>query len=122
MAGLTIITGKQTGTHFVLTNRTMSLGRDPSRDIQIVDPKVSRRHAVIRHHESAHLIMVTKAKNGILINGNEADCEVTLCDGDEITLGDTAMRFDQASSPDQTDAVFRCKIADQQARDANTMM
>ena len=122
MAGLTIITGKQTGTHFELTNRTMSLGRDPSRDIQIMDPKVSRRHAVIRHHESAYLITATKAKNGILINGNESNCEMTLRDGDEITLGDTAMRFEQTSSPDQTDAVHHRKIADRHARDANTMM
>ena len=122
MADLTIITGAQTGTRFALTNRTMSLGRDPSRDIQIMDPKVSRRHGVIQHHGSSYLIMVTKAKNGILINGNESNCEMTLCDGDEITLGDTAMRFDQNSSPDQTDAVHHRKIADRQARDANTMM
>lgn len=122
MSNLTIMTGDQTGTTFELASRTLSVGRDPSRDIQIVDLKVSRKHAVIRLLDNQHAITPTKAKNGLLVNGHEIDAETILNDGDEISLGDTVLRFSNEYSPDSTNAVNHRKIADTQARDANTIM
>lgn len=122
MPSLTIMIGAQAGTTFELANRALSVGRDPSRDIQITDLKVSRKHAVIRLGESGHVIAPTKAKNGLLINGSEITEETVLADGDELTLGDTLLRFSLQSSPDFTNAVHNRKVADRNARDANTMM
>lgn len=122
MSNLTIMTGNQTGTTFELASRTLSVGRDPSRDIQIVDLKVSRKHAVIRLLDNQHAITPTKAKNGLLVNGEEIDNETILNDGDEITFGDTVLRFSNEYAPDSTNAVNHRKVADTQARDANTIM
>jgi pSer/pThr/pTyr-binding forkhead associated (FHA) protein len=122
MPSLTIMIGAQAGTTFELANRALSVGRDPSRDIQITDLKVSRKHAVIRLGETGHAIAPTKAKNGLLINGSEITEETVLSDGDELTLGDTLLRFSLQSSPNFTNAVHNRKIADRNARDANTMM
>ncbi|QKK09145.1 MAG: FHA domain-containing protein [Planctomycetota bacterium] len=122
MAGLTIVTGAQSGTHFELASRPLSVGRDPSRDIQIVDPKVSRKHAMIRHDNGRYLIAATKALNGITINGAAADGEATLMEGDEIQLGDTLLRFGSPNSPDATNAVHHRKNADRAVRENNTLM
>ena len=122
MSSLTIMIGEQMGTTFDLASRTLSLGRDPSRDIQIVDPKVSRKHAVIRLIDTQHAIIPTKATNDILVNGEPIQSETVLHDGDEITLGDTVARFSTGDGSDATNAVNHRKIADARARDARTMM
>jgi len=122
VAGLTIISGEQSGTHFELANRPLSVGRDPSRDIQIVDPKVSRKHAMIRNDNGRFVIAATKALNGIVINGAAAEGEATLQQGDEIQLGDTLLRFGDPNSPDVTNAVHHRKVADRAVRENNTLM
>ena len=121
MPSLTIITGSQAGTTFELASRTLSLGRDPARDMQIIDPKVSRKHAVIRLLDGCHAITPTKAKNGVRINSREIEGEVTLSDGDTITLGQTVLRFSHETDIEATNAVHHRKVADTQARDANTI-
>lgn len=122
MAILTIMIGDQIGTTFDLASRPLSLGRAPSRDIQITDPKVSRKHAVIRPVDGHHAITPTKATNDILINGQPIHSETVFQDGDELTLGDTVARFSTGHAADATNAVHHRKIADAQARDARTMM
>jgi len=122
MSNLTIMTSDQAGITFELKSRPLSVGRDPSRDIQITDLKVSRKHAVIRMTETGHSVAPTKAMNGLLINGDEIAEETALKDGDELTLGDTVLRFSLDSSPGYTNAVHHRKIADRSARDANTII
>jgi len=122
MSNLTIMTGEQAGTSFELSNRPLSVGRDPSRDIQILDLKVSRKHAIIRPSDTQHAIAPTKAMNGLQINGDNIDNETVLNEGDEIHLGDTVLRYSLEGSTDITDGVHQRKVADRQARDAKTMM
>ena len=122
MANLTITSGPQAGTSFILANRPLSLGRDPTRDIQVVDPKVSRKHAMVRATGSGHSIAPAKALNGVFVNGEPAEDEVMLRDGDEIKVGDTTLRFDLYTSQAIEDAVHERKVADRAARDQNTMM
>lgn len=122
MSNLTIMTGEQTGTSFALSNRPLSVGRDPSRDIQILDMKVSRKHAIVRPSDAHHSITPTKAMNALLVNGESIGGETVLEEGDEITLGDTVLRYSLVGSSDITDAVHKRKVADRQARDANTLM
>ena len=122
MPNLTIMTGEQAGTSFQLANRPLSVGRDPSRDIQILDLKVSRKHAIIRNASNSHAIAPTKAMNGLQINGEPIEAETVHQEGDEITMGNTVLRFSREDSSDYTDAVNVRKVADRQARDAKTLM
>jgi pSer/pThr/pTyr-binding forkhead associated (FHA) protein len=93
MASLNIIKGPQTGKHFELSKRPLSVGREAGRDIQILDPKVSRRHAVIRHEGGAYVIAEASARNGVLVNGTRIQEAATLHEGDQIGLGDTVLQF-----------------------------
>ncbi|MBL4809435.1 MAG: FHA domain-containing protein [Phycisphaerales bacterium] len=122
MANLTIMTGDQAGASFEIAGRPLSIGRDPSRDIQIMDMKVSRKHAVIRFSEPNHVVAPMKSMNALLVNGDEIEIETPLNEGDEIMLGDTVLRFSLQSSPNYTNALNHAKISSRKARDANTMM
>jgi pSer/pThr/pTyr-binding forkhead associated (FHA) protein len=93
-----------------------------TRDIQVIDGKVSRKHAVVRMGDAGHMISSTQSKNGLLITGEEIAEETRLADGDEVMLGDTVLRYRVDSGGDYTNAVHHRKVADRDARDANTMM
>ncbi len=121
MASLMITSGEQTGTHFRLAKRPLAGGRDPSRDIQVVDPKVSRRHFQIRQEGDDHVIIELKSLNGVHVNGSRINGQQVLKDGDDICVGDTAMTFYAADVPDRTDAVQKYKQADRHVREDRTI-
>lgn len=122
MPSLFILTGEQAGKQFVLANRPLSIGREPGRDIQVIDPKVSRKHALLRHEGDRFYISPSKALNGIVINGAKIEAETALNEGDEIVLGDTMLRFTHSTDPAASNAVFGRKNAGRDMRDKNTMM
>lgn len=93
MASLNLIKGPQAGKHFELSKRPLSVGREAGRDIQIIDPKVSRRHAVIRFENGGYVIAVASARNGVKVNGVRINEQSALSEGDQITLGDTVLQF-----------------------------
>ncbi len=122
MPSLMITSGDKAGAHFVLGHRTLAIGRDPARDIQITDPKVSRKHALVRHVEGAYLIGAAKALNGVIINGEAIEEERALSEGDVITLGDTNLQFTMSDNPDATNMLHKRKDAARENRDKNTLM
>ncbi|MGP1345673.1 MAG: FHA domain-containing protein [Phycisphaerales bacterium] len=121
MASLTIINGASTGRHFVLGHRTLSIGRDPARDIQLCDPKVSRKHALIRCEGEEHVLSPARALNGVLINGEECQGERVLRGGDEVAMGDTVLRFATSCNKDRTNALMVRKVASRQLREELTI-
>lgn len=122
MPSLIIVSGDQAGAHFVLGQRTLSIGREPARDIQVTDPKVSRKHALVRHEDGDHVISPAKALNGVIINGDAIDNERALKDGDVITLGDTNLQYSLSDNPDATNMLHHRKDAARENRDKNTLM
>ncbi len=122
MASLTILFGSDAGKQFILANRPLSIGRDPSRDIQLVDPKVSRKHAMIRREGDTHIVMLVKALNGIQINGQAVQAEATLSEGDEILLGDTVLRYSTCSDAERANSLFDRKAGGRENRDRDTIM
>lgn len=122
MPSLTIVTGENAGKQFVLAKRPLSIGRDPARDIQVVDPKVSRKHAIVRPEGDGHALASAKALNGVVINGREIDAERILADGDRILLGDTELIYALSDDPDRTNALHQRKQVDRKLRENNTLM
>lgn len=122
MPSLTIVSGDHAGKQFVLANRPLSIGRDPARDIQLVDAKVSRKHALVRPEGDGHLITPAKALNGLIINGSPVEEATRLADGDRLKLGDTELVYALADDPDRTNALHQRKQADRQLREKNTLM
>ena len=119
---LIITKGEQEGTTFELANRSLSIGRDPSRDIQILDQRVSRKHAMIRHNGTDHILSPMRSTNPLRLNGEEVQGDAPLSEGDEISIGETLMRFTTKTPAEYTNAVNHRKVADRNAREANTIM
>jgi HD-GYP domain-containing protein (c-di-GMP phosphodiesterase class II) len=72
--------------------QSITLGRDESNTIRLLDPKVSRSHARIDLTEAGFLIKDLKSTNGTFINGNVLKGSL-LQSGDRIRLGATELLF-----------------------------
>ena len=69
------------------------IGRSENADICLDDPTVSRRHALIVAEPGKGLrVLDDRSLNGVLVNGERVG-EAVLAHGDEIRLGDVAIRF-----------------------------
>ncbi len=121
MPSLVITNGEQTGTYFRIANRPLTGGRDPARDIQLLDPKVSRKHFQIRKDQDDYVIVEFKTTNGIYVNGTKIAGEQTLNDGDQLQVGDTALTFFVADDPEKTNALDKFKLADRHLREDRTI-
>ena len=110
MACLLITTGPQAGTYYPLGKRTLSVGRDPAREIQLRDPKVSRKHFLVRWESGAYVALELRSKNGITINGQRTK-ERALQDFDEIKAGDTVLVYHDGDEPGRVDGLCEYKRA-----------
>jgi len=76
-----------------LCQDTTRIGRGDDLDIVIKDPAISRSHASIREAYGHCTLSDIGAKSGILLNDRKLRGPQVLQNGDEITLGDTILRF-----------------------------
>jgi hypothetical protein len=81
------------GDRFELTESIVTIGRHPDSNLVLGDPNVSRNHAEIRPQGDRYIVVDLGSTNGSRINGARIDTQV-LQDGDEITFGNTKMRFE----------------------------
>ena len=121
MASLVLTSGDTAGKYFPIANRPLSIGRDPARDIQLADPKVSRKHCLIRRRGDDYVIQPFQSVNPVLVNGIEVHAEVVLNEGDEIELGETTLCFRFDDDPNRTNALERRKLADRRMREDPTL-
>ena len=120
MACLVITKGQERGKYFQLGKRTLAGGRDPAREIQIVDSTVSRKHFLIRKDGDHHVIVETHAKNGIMVNGQPCS-EKTLKNGDEIGVGNTILTYYTEDQPDRTNALEQYRKGEREFREVRTI-
>jgi two-component system, cell cycle response regulator len=98
------ISGRDTGMMFNLTGRTVKIGRDPTCEVSVDDPHVSRFHAEITHpNESDIVIKDMGSTNGVFVNGQRLEHPHALVDGDKILVGTRLyFRFTYQDAVDQT--------------------
>ena len=72
--------------------RALRLGRSAAADVMLEHLSVSRRHAVVVVRGEDVAILDDRSLNGILVNGERVR-EAVLEHGDEVRLGDVAMRY-----------------------------
>ena len=73
--------------------RTSRIGRSEEGEIVLVDPGVSRAHAVVEVEGATVVVRDLGSTNGTFVNGRRIDREA-LHDGDELRLGNTRLRFE----------------------------
>ncbi len=70
------------------------IGRHPECDVVLNDAEVSRQHAEVRREEGAFLVVDLGSLNGTRVNGVGVKQPRELHDGDQITIGTHALRFE----------------------------
>src|SRR4051812_28434068 len=78
-----------------------SLGRHPNNSIQLLDKIVSKEHCIIEHRTDHWVLRDLGSLNGTFVNAERVRGEAPLKHGDEISLGATKGRFDDAGAPVQ---------------------
>src|SRR3954469_16680869 len=74
-----------------------SLGRHPNNSIQLLDKIVSKEHCIIEQRGADHWVLRDLGSlNGTFVNNERVRGEAPLKHGDEISLGATKGRFDDA--------------------------
>lgn len=75
--------------------RTSRIGRSEESEIVLVDPSISRAHAIIEVDAGEAVVRDLGSTNGTYVNGLRVEVE-RLRDGDELRFGKTRMRFEEA--------------------------
>src|SRR5687768_8749989 len=70
-----------------------SLGRHPSNSIQLLDRVVSKEHCRIEARGERFVLRDLGSLNGTYVNGQRVAGERLLSNGDEVTLGNTRLVF-----------------------------
>jgi hypothetical protein len=81
------------GSRVVLGTEPVVIGRLPECSVVLSDPNVSRRHAELRRQGNEVVLADLRSTNGTRVNGVPVH-EKVLADGDEISVGTTALRFE----------------------------
>jgi hypothetical protein len=86
------ISGVLMGHTVFLEKADTLVGRSTQCDIQVYDPKVSRRHFMIRFSNQAFFLQDQQSSRGTTINGEKVTAQ-KLNNGDRVELGDTSLIF-----------------------------
>lgn len=96
-ARLEAVSGPLKGKLFSLTTGEVSIGRDPSNEISLLDSLVSRRHCVIRKESDAFRLLDLESRNNTFVSGVPVR-ERVLVPGDQIRVGNSVLIFQGPNS------------------------
>jgi pSer/pThr/pTyr-binding forkhead associated (FHA) protein len=86
---------------FKVDDRDVTIGRDESNRLRLLDARVSRRHCVIRTIEGIVRIFDLESSHGVFVNDIRVD-ESNLFDGDVIEIGPYTLRFRDDGEGEET--------------------
>lgn len=96
-ASLHMIVGAEIDRQYSLSG-VMYVGRELDNDIQVSDPRISRRHARIRADGTRVTVADLGSTNGTLVNDVPITGEYVLHDGDLVRMGHSEWAFHSAYS------------------------
>jgi len=94
---LEIFTGNKLVNELPLNKAAFSIGRDPLGDVQLMDPRISRRHARLTQISSGYYIEDCNSTNGTLLNGKRVQKHI-FRPGDSLRIGDFELRYVSGSN------------------------
>jgi hypothetical protein len=84
------------GSRMAVSDSGLTVGRLSECDVAVADRNVSRRHAQIRSVDGSYAVADLGSTNGTKVNGATISGPHELRSGDEITVGNTVLRFELA--------------------------
>jgi transcriptional regulator with GAF, ATPase, and Fis domain len=105
-ARLEAVSGPLKGKVFSLAAGELSIGRDPSNEISLLDSLVSRRHCIIRKEAEAFRLLDLESRNNTFVSGVPIR-ERVLVPGDQIRVGNSVLVFQGPGGEPSTDASFQ---------------
>jgi transcriptional regulator with GAF, ATPase, and Fis domain len=105
-ARLEAVSGPLKGKVFSLAASELSIGRDPSNEISLLDSLVSRRHCIIRKEAEAFRLLDLESRNNTFVSGVPIR-ERVLVPGDQIRVGNSVLVFQGPGGESSTDASFQ---------------
>lgn len=97
LAVVTVVDGADKGARFELTAGSHRVGRDPSADVHLTDPLVSKEHARLDVSPGSVRIVDLNSANGVLIDGSQVT-RSDLNDRQRFLLGDSLLEVTFSSS------------------------
>lgn len=116
-ACVVVIHGEGLGQRIDIGEAPVQVGRAEEADLLISHNSVSRRHCEIRREGTTHLIRDLGATNITRLNDAKLVAEQTLKDGDQITVGESILKF---ISQDSLEARYHEEIYQLATHDALT--
>lgn len=92
LSTLDAVAGPLKGSSFPLTVDKITIGRDPSNDIAILDGSISRHHSLIKKEGNSYTLSDLDSRNGTFVNRISVK-ERVLQPGDEIRIGNSIFLF-----------------------------
>ena len=89
--------GDLQGTRFAMGGQPLTFGRGAKNDVVIASSAVSRVHAELRQETDGFVLYDRGSSNGTRVNGVLVTAH-QLRDGDQITIGDAAFRFETSDA------------------------
>jgi transcriptional regulator with GAF, ATPase, and Fis domain len=91
-ARLEAVSGPLKGKLFLLSRDEISIGRDPSNEISLLDSLVSRRHCVVRKEGDGFRLLDLESRNNTFVSGVPVR-DRALVHGDQIRVGNSTFIF-----------------------------
>ncbi|MBM4356500.1 MAG: FHA domain-containing protein [Deltaproteobacteria bacterium] len=91
-----LVLDSKEGHQTVELQRHNSLGRHPNNSIQLLDKIVSKEHCIIEYRATGFVLRDLGSLNGTYVNATRVQGERDLRHGDEIAMGQTKARFEDA--------------------------
>lgn len=76
-----------------ISGHSVRIGRSVTADIELDDPMISRKHAVIEHDGDTARVLDDRSLNGVFVNGERISEQRALADGDEVQLGGFVLKL-----------------------------
>ncbi len=89
---LQVLSGPLKDSTIPLSEGEVTIGREASNGIAIVDPSVSRKHCLVSGQDGRFRVQDLDSRNGTLVNGTAVE-QQDLQHGDEIATGDSSFLF-----------------------------
>ena len=86
LGSIQFLSGPLAGSTFPINKTTITIGREPSNDIEISDPTVSRQHARLLYNGSQWTIEKLSPQNSLTVNKREVQ-QAVINDRDTISVG-----------------------------------